>query len=379
VLLQLQEVLWQQNNKNMENKNITTNLLIKQMIQSDAIAYDDSYVGSPVDTEFGVLNAAYQETGREYAKLKMDIQQGKCMDQYCSAETVRITQLEGAPKLSLEFLANVTSELATVETPYYDPNNDFCFMIANCILTKKPGFSKTDGYDISLTLLENGTQQLVFTGPGFDKPLQINSAALSTLLESDTSLVADTPELSKDMSKLLVESGIFPPDAVGENQQLSAAAKISEEFILKFNGKPDYEIIDIGEGKGRNILRYDMDKIDKKVEPFMNAEIAGVLSAEQEAIAAWNVFLSKGTSEEEDDQMVQNANAGMSSWSYKDDLPLEQDKKIMFANKYKEYFFKNYLKQFLTNKLPSVEEDAAVFDLAEAQEAKAQQFMEDNQ
>jgi uncharacterized lipoprotein YddW (UPF0748 family) len=122
-----------------------------------------------------------------------------------------------------------------------------------------------------------------------------------------------------------------------------------------------------------------MDKIDKKVEPFMNAEIAGVLSAEQEAIAAWNVFLSKGTSEEEDDQMVQNANAGMSSWSYKDDLPLEQDKKIMFANKYKEYFFKNYLKQFLTNKLPSVEEDAAVFDLAEAQEAKAQQFMEDNQ
>ena len=59
MLLQLQEVLWQQNNKNMENKNITTNLLIKQMIQSDAIAYDDSYVGSPVDTEFGVLNAAY--------------------------------------------------------------------------------------------------------------------------------------------------------------------------------------------------------------------------------------------------------------------------------------------------------------------------------
>jgi len=180
------------------------------------------------------------------------------------------------------------------------------------------------------------------------------------------------------MSKLLVESGIFPPDAVGENQQLSAAAKISEEFIIKFNGAPDYEIIDIGNGKGRNVLRYDMDKIDKKVEPFMNAEIAGVLSAEQEAVAAWNVFLSKGTSEEEDDQMVENANAAMSSWSYKDDLPLDQNKKAMFARKYKEYFLNNYLKQFLTNKLPSVEEDAAVFDLAEGRKAKAQQFMEGN-
>ena len=368
----------QVNNKNMENKNIRTNLLIKQMIQSDAMAYNDLYVGSPVDTEFGVLNNAYQETGREYAKLKIAIQQGQCMDENCTYENNRIVQLEAAPKLSLDFLSNVTGELATVETPYYDPNNDFCFMIANCIVTKKPGFSKTDGYDMSLTLLENGTQQLVFTGPGFDKPLQINSAALSTLLDSDTALIADTPDLSKDMSALLVETGIFYPDDIGEDKQLSAGAKISEEFIIKFNGVPDYEIIDIGNGKGRNVLRFDIDKIDKKVEPFMNAEIAGVLSAEQEAIAAWNVFLSKLTSKEEDDQMVQNANAGSDSWSYENDLPLSQDKKMMFAKKYKEYFFTNYLKQFLTNKLPSVEEDAAVFDLAEAREAKAQQFMEGN-
>jgi hypothetical protein len=179
--------------------------------------------------------------------------------------------------------------------------------------------------------------------------------------------------------ELLVEAGIFSPDNIGENKQLSAGAKISEEFILKFNGEPDYEIIDIGGGKGRNVLRYDLDKIDKKVEPFMNAEIAGVLSAEQEAIAAWNVFLSKGTSLEEDDQMVQNANAASSSWSYEKDLPLSQDKKMKFSKKYKEYFFTNYLKQFLTNKLPSVEADAAVFDLAEARSAKAEKFMGDNQ
>ena len=59
----------------MENVNNTTNLLIKQMIKSDAIAYDMDYVSKPVDIDFGVLNKAYQTTGREYAKLKMAIQQ----------------------------------------------------------------------------------------------------------------------------------------------------------------------------------------------------------------------------------------------------------------------------------------------------------------
>ena len=77
--------------------------------------------------------------------------------------------------------------------------------------------------------------------------------------------------------------------------------------------------------------------------------------------------------------MVQNANAAESSWIYETDLPLHQDKKERFAYKYKEYFIKNYLKQFLTNKLPSVEEDAAVFDLEEARQAKADKFMEANQ
>ena len=363
----------------MENKNITTNLLIKQMLQSDAIAYNADYVAKDIDMEFGVLNKAYQNTGREYAQLKIAVQQGNCQEENCSYEYNRIVQLEASPKLSLEFLSNITSELAVTETPNYDPNNYYGFMVANCILTKKPGFSKTDGYDVSLNLLSNGSQQIIFTGPAFETPLSINSAALSTLLDADTSLIADTPDINISMMELLVEAGIFSPDVVGENKQLSAGAKISEEFILKFNGEPDYEIIDIGSGKGRNVLRYDLDKIDKKIEPFMNAEIAGVLSAEQEAIAAWNVFLSKLTSVEEDDQMVQNANAASSSWSYEKDLPLSQDKKMKFSKKYKEYFFTNYLKQFLTNKLPSVEADAAVFDLAEARSAKAEKFMGDNQ
>ena len=38
----------------------------------------------------------------------------------------------------------------------------------------------------------------------------------------------------------------------------------------------------------------------------------------------------------------------------------------------------NYLKQFITDRLPTVQADAAVFDLAEAKKAKAQKFLQDN-
>ena len=82
--------------------------------------------------------------------------------------------------------------------------------------------------------------------------------------------------------------------------------------------------------------KFKREKIDKKVTPFINAEVAGLLSSEQDAVAAWNVYISKDTSTNEDDQMVQNANAGNSSWSYEKDLPLSQENKILFGDKYKD-------------------------------------------
>tara|TARA_R100000541_G_scaffold18719_2_gene28609 strand:+ start:91 stop:645 length:555 start_codon:yes stop_codon:yes gene_type:complete len=181
------------------------------------------------------------------------------------------------------------------------------------------------------------------------------------------------------MLRLLTEVGIFAADAIDKNGELNSTAKIAEEYIMiDADGSIDYEIVDIGNGKGRNVLKYDMDKIEKKVTPFINAEVAGLMSSEQDVIAAWNVYISKGTSAEEDAQMVQDANAGASSWSYTEDLPLLQDKKVLFETKYKEYFMNNYLKQFTTNQIPTVKEDAAVFDLAEAKKAKAQKFLKDN-
>ena len=174
---------------------------------------------------------------------------------------------------------------------------------------------------------------------------------------------------------LLVDTGIFNKEDVSAEGELLPTAKIQETFILKGpDQKPDYEIIDIGMGKGRNVLRFDLDKIEKKATPFINAEVSGLLSSEQEAVAAWNVYIGKGTSLEEDDQMVENANAGNIAWSYEEDLPLSQDKKEFFMIKYKEYFMNNYLKQFTTNKFPAVEADAAIFDLEEAKKAKAEKL-----
>ena len=47
-----------------------------------------------------------------------------------------------------------------------------------------------------------------------------------------------------------------------------------------------------------------------------------------------------------------------------------RQKRLYLHKNIKSTFIKNYLHQFLTNKLPSVEEDAAVFDLEEGKTSK---------
>ena len=362
----------------MEN-NLNQNLFLQQFNESDAMAYNQGFISNTSDYNFQLLENAYRNTGRVYAKLKLAMDSNRCQDETCAYELSEIKHLQEAPQLSLDFLSSLLAELSITDDPNFDPNNNFKYTAANGVMTAKPGFSKSDGYGVYLDLLPNGAQQIVFIGPAFAEPLVINNTALNALNESNTSLVAPTPDINKDMLRLLTEVGIFSPDMVGENGELSAGAKITEEYvIMNPDGTPDYAIIDIGNGKGRNTLKYDMDKIEKKTTPFINAEVAGLLSSEQDVIAAWNVYISKGTSAEEDDQMAQNANAGEDSWSYEEDLPIMQDKKVLFEKKYKEYFMNNYLKQFITNQLPTVQADAAVFDLAEAKQAKAQKFIDDN-
>jgi hypothetical protein len=361
-------------------KNLNKNLFLQQFNESNAIAYNENFVASFSDYNFQLLDNAYRNTGRIYAKLKLAVDSNNCQDETCAYELSEIKHLQEAPQLSLDFLSSLLAQLSVTDEPNFDPNNNYKYTAANSLLNGKPGFSKSDGYDVYLDILPGGGQQIVFTGPAFEEPLVINNTALGSLSKSNTSLVVSTPDINKDMLRLLTEVGIFSLDMVGENGELTAGAKITEEYvIMNPDGTPDYEIIDIGNGKGRNILKYDLDKIEKKVTPFINAEVAGLLSSEQDAVAAWNVYISKGTSVEEDDQMAQNANAGSSYWSYTEDLPLMQDKKVLFEKKYKEYFMNNYLKQFTTNQFPTVQADAAVFDLAEAKRAKAQKFLKDNE
>ena len=362
----------------MEN-NLYQNLFLQQFNESNAIAYNESFVSSSSDYNFQLLDNAYRNAGKTYAKLKIAIETNNCISEDCALELAGIKNLEESPQASLDFLSSLIAELSITEESNFDPNNNYKYTIANSLMSGRPGFSKTDGYNAYLDLLPNGSQQVVFIGPALNEPLVINSSALKALIGSDTSLIASTPDINKDMLRLLTEVGLFSPDMVGENKELTASAKISEEYVMMNpNGSFDYEIIDLGNGKGRNILKYDLQKIEKKVTPFINSEIAGLMSSEQDVVAAWNVYISKDTSVEEDAQMAQNANAGASSWSYEEDLPLQQDKKVLFESKYKEYFMNNYLKQFTTNQLPTVKEDAAVFDLAEAKKAKAQKFLDDN-
>ena len=362
----------------MEN-NLYQNLFLQQFNESNSIAYNESFVSSSSDYNFQLLDNAYRNAGKIYAKLKIAIETNNCISEDCALELTGIKNLEESPQASLDFLSSLIAELSVTEESNFDPNNNYKYTVANSLMSGRPGFSKTDGYNAYLDLLPDGSQQVVFIGPALKEPLVINSSALTALTRSDTSLIASTPDINKDMLRLLTEVGLFSPDMIGENKELTASAKITEEYVMMNpDGSFDYEIIDLGDGKGRNVLKYDLEKIEKKVSPFINAEVSGLMSSEQDVIAAWNVYISKDTSVEEDAQMAQNANAGASSWSYEEDLPLQQDKKVLFEIKYKEYFMNNYLKQFTTNQLPTVKEDASVFDLAEAKKAKAQKFLDDN-
>ena len=213
-------------------KNIQKNLLIKQINQSDAIAYNKSFLQNPVDSNFNVLRA-FEGTEKEYARLELAIKDGKCEEQGCQMEMDRLQYLTNAPTVFMEFMENVMGELAVTDEENFDPNNNADYTIANCMLNDRPGFTKTSGYDVELRLLSEGSQQLMFTGPGFYEPLILNSSSLQILLDSGTFLIASTPNIGKMMSKLLTEVNVFSPEMVNaETEELMPNAKISEEFIL---------------------------------------------------------------------------------------------------------------------------------------------------
>ena len=185
----------------MENKNITTNLYLRQLNESNYLGYDSKFIASSFDTNFDILGKAFQGTGKIYAKLTMAIQNNTCSSENCKYERDQIKLLNNAPSAAVEFLGEVFSMLSVTEDPNFDPNNDFKYTVANSIITEKPGFSKDFGYDVILNILENNSMELIFTGPMFEEPLVINSSAISTLSEQGTSIVAETPDVNALMMK----------------------------------------------------------------------------------------------------------------------------------------------------------------------------------
>ena len=359
--------------------NIKDNLVIKQLIESDFLAYNKEYLAKPIDDNFNIIKA-FEGTEKEYARLTLAIKNNNCMDETCQQESAQLLKMQQAPQVFLEFIQNLTDELATTEDDNFDPNNDVAYTIANCILSSKLGFSKNQGYNIVLNILEDGTQEMVFWGGQLPRALIINSSTLNTLLKNETYLITPTPDIPTRMKILLTEIGLFDKKMIDPKTKfLTNSAKILEEFVLKNpDGSVMYEVIEIGNGMGRNIVKYDLDKIQRKTNAFLDADVAGLMSSEQGVIAAWNVYIAKGTSAEEDAEMVQDANAWAQSWTYEDNLPLTQVHKEVFTQKYKEYFSKNYLYDFTENQLPYVEADSVVFDIAQVNKEKAQKFLDDN-
>ena len=115
----------------MENTYITNNLIIKQLNQSDAIAYNLDYLASPTNNDFNLLNKAYEFTGKIYAKMKLSIQNGTCVSENCELEIKKLLELEAAPQKSLDFLSDLISQVSVVDEPNYDPNNNFVFTKPN--------------------------------------------------------------------------------------------------------------------------------------------------------------------------------------------------------------------------------------------------------
>ena len=98
-----------------ENKNITTNLILKQFNKSNAIAYNLDYLSSTSDSTFGILNKAYAETGKKYARLKMAINRNECESENCEYETKRLAELLQSPQDSMDFLSNILSQVNVTE------------------------------------------------------------------------------------------------------------------------------------------------------------------------------------------------------------------------------------------------------------------------
>ena len=119
------------------------------------------------DYNFQLLDNAYRNAGKMYAKLKIAVESNKCLSEHCSVELAQLKQLEEAPQVSLNFLSSLMAELSVTDEPNFDLNNDYRYTVANSLMNGKPGYSKTDGYNAYLDLLPRWLSANSFYGSCF--------------------------------------------------------------------------------------------------------------------------------------------------------------------------------------------------------------------
>ena len=180
----------------MENNsaeiNRTRNKIIKEVQQSNALAFQPEILGSSISESFDVLGRAFEGTAQKFAKAQLALKNGSSKD--AKADSKIVSQLQNAPKKAISFMENLVGELSTVEDRNFDINNNAEYSILNAMITKKPGFSPKQGFALDMNLNEDGTQELIANGPGLrEGGLKINSGTLESLTEAGQSIVAITP------------------------------------------------------------------------------------------------------------------------------------------------------------------------------------------
>ena len=352
-----------ENNKNMRLDNKYVNKILKEYSQSDAIGFKIDAFKQPVNggstANTPAVDAMYEGTSQEYANLTGDLKSGKLSGEEGMIAQNRLRSLEGAPATTKNFLENLYSVFDGTEEKHYDPNNNYEWALLNKIFKGAPGFGENQGYSIEMGINEDGSQNLTAYGKPFsDGKFVENSQSLDDMLQAGVEPVSITPDIPTAMQGVAVGSGIFKSEMVDTDKLKPNAELDIETYALRGpDGKFLYDEIDVNETQSRKIHKFDKQKILQKVDPFLRAEIAGIMESESGAVAAWNMFIGSSISAEEDDQREIDATAGDNSWSY-DILPLDAQHKRDFYEGYKEYFFDNYLKAFTENIIPQGEEGA---------------------
>lgn len=345
----------------LDNKYV--NKTIKEYSQSDAIGFKiDAFKesvngGSLQDTP--AVDAMYQGTSQEYADLTQALKSGKISGDEGQIAQNRLRALDQAPGVTKNFLENLYSVFDGTEEKYYDPNNNYEWALANKIFKGAPGFGENQGYSIEMKMKEDGSQDLIAYGKPFDNgEFIVNSASLNDMLEAGIEPVSVTPDIPTDMQVVAASSGIFEDSMIeGDKLKPSAMLDIDKYALRGSGGEFEFEEVQINDKQKRKFHKFDKDKILQKVDPFLRAEIAGIMENESSAVAAWNMFIGSKITGEDDAQREIDATAGDNSWSY-DILPLDAKHKRDFYEGYKEYFFDNYLKAFTQNIIPEGAEGA---------------------